>query len=53
MRHDASGLARPARGWRWAGYAALTAVLALAFYGYMRPDLVVSWETLMALCGFG
>jgi len=41
------------RGWRKAlAYAVLGAVLAAAFLGYLRPQLVVGWEGLMALCGF-
>ncbi len=33
--------------------AALAAVLALAFMGYLRPELMLNWDALMALCGFG
>lgn len=40
------------RLWRWLGYGALTLVLGLAFWGYTTPDMALSWETLMALCGF-
>ncbi len=46
------GQVRRARHWRWAGYAALAAVLALAFWGYTTPGMMLNWETLMALCGF-
>jgi len=38
--------------WRWAGYAAVAAVLALGFWGYFSPGLRLNWETLVALCGF-
>ena len=41
------------RRWRWLGYAGLALVLGLAFWGYTMPDMALSWETLMALCGFG
>jgi len=47
-RHALSG-----RRWRWAGYAVLSVVLALAFWGYTTPEMMLSWENLMALCGFG
>jgi len=40
------------RGWRWAGYAALAAVMALGFWGYFSPGMRLNWETLVALCGF-
>lgn len=54
MWHQSSERKWARRSWRSAvGYVALAGLLALAFYGYTRPDLVVSWETLMALCGFG
>jgi hypothetical protein len=39
--------------WRWLGYAALAGVLALAFWGYTTPEMMLNWENLMALCGFG
>lgn len=29
----------------------LAGVLALAFAGYLRADMVVQWDSLMALCG--
>jgi len=41
------------RRWRWAAYAVLSGVLALAFWGYTTPGMMLSWENLMALCGFG
>lgn len=50
---DEARPAEPARGWRWAAYAVLAGVLALAFWGYTTPDMMLSWENLMALCGFG
>ncbi|RZS78328.1 hypothetical protein EV675_4973 [Pigmentiphaga kullae] len=41
------------RAWRTVlACALLGAVLAVAFVGYLRPQLVVGWEGLMALCGF-
>ncbi|MEK7947114.1 hypothetical protein WKR98_20355 [Pigmentiphaga sp. YJ18] len=44
---------RRGRAWRTVlAYALLGAVLAVAFLGYLRPQLVVGWEGLMALCGF-
>ena len=44
---------RPAgRGRRLAGLVALFAVLAIAFVGYLSPDMQLQWENLMALCGF-
>jgi len=44
---------RRGRAWRTVlVYALLGAVLAVAFVGYLRPQLVVGWEGLMALCGF-
>jgi len=45
----------PGRRRRWRAlpaYALLAAVLAVAFLGYLRPELVVGWDALMALCGF-
>ncbi|WP_299450591.1 hypothetical protein [uncultured Pigmentiphaga sp.] len=33
-------------------YTLLGAVLAVAFLGYLRPELVVGWDALMALCGY-
>ncbi|MFA7680897.1 MAG: hypothetical protein WCY07_12210 [Pigmentiphaga sp.] len=27
-------------------------VIGLAFLGYQRPTFLVSWDALMALCGF-
>lgn len=39
------------RGWRRAGYVALAAVLGLGLWGYTDPDVVLSWESLLALCG--
>lgn len=39
------------RAWRWAGYAALAAVLALAFAGYLHPDMLLDWEVVMRMCG--
>ena len=36
---------------RGLGYALIAAVLAVAFAGYLRPALVMNWETLIALCG--
>ncbi|MDX3904477.1 MAG: hypothetical protein QHC78_02140 [Pigmentiphaga sp.] len=38
--------------WRVLGYALLGAVLAVAFLGYLRPQMVVGWDALMAWCGF-
>lgn len=37
---------------RWGGYAALAVVLTVAFMGHTRPELMLNWENLMALCGF-
>ena len=43
---------RRGRAWRAVlAYALLGTVLAVAFLGYLRPQLVVGWEGLMALCG--
>lgn len=45
---------RPIRH-RWlrsGGYAALAVVLTVAFLGHTRPELMLNWENLMALCGF-
>jgi len=30
---------RAGRGWRWTGYAAFAAVVALGFWGYSSPGL--------------
>ena len=38
--------------WRWVAYPLLAVVLALGFWGYTTPDMMLNWETLMALCGF-
>jgi hypothetical protein len=43
---------RAGRGWRWTGYAAFAAVVALGFWGYSSPGLRLSWDALVALCGF-
>ncbi len=44
---------RRGRVWRKVlACALLGAVLAVAFLGYLRPQLVVGWDGLMALCGF-
>ena len=43
---------RSRSAWRVAGLLALVAVLALAFVGYLSPDMQLQWENLMALCGF-
>jgi len=51
--HDETRPGPSSRGWRWAGYAVLAGVLALAFWGYTTPGMMLSWENLMALCGFG
>ncbi|NGM86916.1 hypothetical protein G5B35_06275 [Parapusillimonas sp. SGNA-6] len=37
---------------RMAGGVALAAVLALAFIGYLTPDMQVQWANFMSLCGF-
>jgi hypothetical protein len=36
---------------RVAGGVALAAVLALAFIGYLTPDMQVEWANFMWLCG--
>lgn len=38
--------------WKIAGRLALVAVLALAFIGYLTPDMRIQWANLMTLCGF-
>lgn len=38
---------------KWVGYLILAIVLGLAFWGYSTPSMVLSWDNLMALCGFG
>lgn len=30
----------------------LITLLGWGWYGWLQPDMVLSWETLMALCGF-
>ncbi|WP_202411771.1 hypothetical protein [Paracandidimonas lactea] len=40
------------RSWRLAGGIALALVLALAFLGYLTPDMRVQWANFVALCGF-
>ncbi|GAA5234587.1 hypothetical protein [Verticiella sediminum] len=42
---------RLSRRWRWAGYIALAAVLGLGLWGYTDPDIILTWENLLALCG--
>lgn len=37
---------------RIAGRVALLTVLALAFAGYLSPDMRIQWANLMTLCGF-
>ncbi|WP_167670748.1 hypothetical protein [Allopusillimonas ginsengisoli] len=43
---------KPRRSWRVIGWIALTLVIALAFVGYLTPDMRVQWANLAALCGF-
>lgn len=45
------GLQLP-RPWRWAAYLVLALVLAAGFAAYLKPDMVVMWDTLLTLCGF-
>ena len=43
----------PKKGrWRYAGIAALLAVMALAFAGYLSPEMRLQWANFAALCGF-
>jgi hypothetical protein len=43
----------PKRGpWSYAGILAVLAVMALAFGGYLTPEMRVQWSNFMALCGF-
>lgn len=48
--------ARPLRrrqiAWRLLGAVTLSAVLGLAFWGYLSPEMSIHWENLAALCGF-
>lgn len=48
--------APPARrrhsAWRLLGAVVLSAVLGLAFWGYLSPEMSIHWENLAALCGF-
>lgn len=37
---------------RLIGRIVLFAVLALAFVGYLTPDMRIQWANLMTLCGF-
>lgn len=36
---------------KYAGRLALLAVLAVAFLGYLTPDMRIQWANLMTLCG--
>jgi len=40
------------RGWRWTIYLGVAGLLTLGFWGYLSPSIVLSWDTLLALCGF-
>lgn len=39
------------RRWRWPVYGGLAAVVALGFWGYRSPTLMLAWDNLLALCG--
>ncbi|NYT58100.1 hypothetical protein H0A65_04090 [Alcaligenaceae bacterium] len=38
--------------WHYVGIAALLVVMALAFAGYLSPEMRVQWANFAALCGF-
>jgi len=40
------------RRWRIAGGIVITLALALAFVGYLGPDMRVQWANFVSLCGF-
>jgi len=44
----------PRLSWRWriAGGIAVSLALALAFVGYLGPDMRVQWANFVSLCGF-
>lgn len=39
-------------GWRIAVGLGLAAVLGVAFWGYLTPDMALNWESVASLCGF-
>jgi hypothetical protein len=43
---------RLSRRWRIAGGIAVSLALALAFVGYLGPDMRVQWANFVSLCGF-
>src|SRR3546814_20386616 len=43
----------PKKGpWSYAGILAVLVVMALAFIGYLSPEMRVQWANFAALCGF-
>ncbi|NYT84128.1 hypothetical protein [Pollutimonas harenae] len=43
----------PQKGlWRYLGLAAVLLVMALAFAGYLSPEMRLQWANFAALCGF-
>ncbi|MCC2597101.1 hypothetical protein LKR43_12190 [Pusillimonas sp. MFBS29] len=38
--------------WHYVGITVLLAVMALAFAGYLSPEMRLQWANLAALCGF-
>ena len=53
LRSDSSSQSlQLSRGWRWTIYIGVAVLLGVGFWGYLSPTLVLSWETLVALCGF-
>lgn len=52
MTLSAQPLRRRQIAWRLAGAIALSAVLGLAFWGYLSPEMSIHWENIAALCGF-
>jgi hypothetical protein len=40
------------RRWKYLGALVLGMVLLVAFLGYLHPNMLLDWETVMRLCGF-
>lgn len=52
VRESSDPPLRLSRGWRWTLYLGAAVLLGVGFLGYLSPSIALSWETLVALCGF-